>query len=266
MLHRETDTGYLAITQPAHAWVSQQLAAAWGNAMFGDLQPREDVILAAGQHDIGWLGWELEPVLNPETGRGQTFTQISTADHLDIWTPAGPAALVYGPYVAMLVSMHGTRLYGFHDFSRDTEEEAARARAFLNDGPAFEQRMIEQMRDVPRYAPFLDDATVRRNSTLIAAWDRISLFICSGKGDPFEASDVPASDGSVSINFTPDSAHVDRLSVDPWPFSTPEVKLTCPAREFTGTFTTQDALLDAMHRAPWTAIEVTLLPVLCAKG
>lgn len=260
MLHRETANGYLVITQPAHAWVSQQLATAWGNERFGHLEPREDVILAAGQHDIGWLGWELEPTLNPDTGRGQTFTQISTSDHLDIWTPAGPAAIVYGPYVALLVSMHGTRLYRNHDFSRDTEEEAVRARKFVEEGPQFEQRLIEQMRSVPRYAPFVDESTVARNSMLVSVWDRISLFLCGGSGKPFSAPDVPETDGSTSINFTPHASNVDMIEVDPWPFSIERIDLVCPAQSFTETFDSQAALLTAMQTAPWVALEMTLVP------
>lgn len=261
MLHRETDTGYLAISQPAHAWVSQQLASVWGNEQFGELSPREDVILAAGQHDIGWLEWELAPALNPETGRPQTFMQISTSDHLDIWTPAGPAAIVYGPYVALLVSMHGTRLYQHHDFTRDSEEEAARARKFIEDGPAFEQSLIAQMASTPRYAAHINPKTVARNSLLVAAWDRISLFLCGGSGKPFDAPDVPAAHDSISIHFTPDASKSDVLRVDPWPFSVAEVSLTCPAREMTGQFSTEADMQNALTNAPWVTLEMTLIPV-----
>lgn len=260
MLHRDTETGYLTISQPAHAWVSQQLASAWGNDQFGAFEPRKDVILAAGQHDIGWLEWELAPALNLETGRAQTFTQISTSDHLDIWAPAGPAAIVYGPYVALLVSKHGTRLYRNHDDSRDNEEEAARARKFAEEGPAFEQQLIAQMATVPRYSPYVDTATVERNSMLVSVWDRISLFICGGSGKPFSAPDVPAEGGSISIHFTPDTANVDQIQVDPWPFTERQVHLICPAQAFTDTFTSQADLHEAMQIAPWVTLEMTLVP------
>ena len=55
MLHRADPDGPIVITQPAHAWVSGQLAQAWGNESFGEFAPREEVCLAAEQHDIGWL-------------------------------------------------------------------------------------------------------------------------------------------------------------------------------------------------------------------
>src|SRR5690606_10174456 len=113
MLHRNLNGSYLAITQPGHAWLSGQLAAHWGNELTGEVNPRADVVLAAEQHDIGWLEWEAEPTLNPPTGRPKTFRELGTHEHLSVWAPAGPRALVYGPYVAMLVSMHGTGLYQF---------------------------------------------------------------------------------------------------------------------------------------------------------
>ena len=39
----------IAVGQPAHAWVSGQLARAWGNGRFGTPEPREEVCLAAEQ-------------------------------------------------------------------------------------------------------------------------------------------------------------------------------------------------------------------------
>ena len=41
-----------------HAWVSGQLARAWGNAEFGSVAPYEEVCLAAEQHDVGMAEWD----------------------------------------------------------------------------------------------------------------------------------------------------------------------------------------------------------------
>ena len=50
------------IGQPAHAWVSGQLARAWGNAAFPAPAPREPFCLAAEQHDVGWADADLAPL------------------------------------------------------------------------------------------------------------------------------------------------------------------------------------------------------------
>jgi hypothetical protein len=50
MLYREETQGRIAITQPAHAWLSGQLARAWGNECFGEVAPWEEVCLGASAH------------------------------------------------------------------------------------------------------------------------------------------------------------------------------------------------------------------------
>src|SRR5512146_658467 len=99
MLLRETQNGKLAITQTAHAWVSGQLAQAWGNERFGQVEPREAVCLAAEQHDIGWTLWEPEPVLNAATGYPHAFLELPPETHLgQIWSHAGQLALLTNRY------------------------------------------------------------------------------------------------------------------------------------------------------------------------
>ena len=60
MLFRTEPSGVLAISQPTHAWISGQILRAWDEAL------GEPLLLAAEQHDIGWLDWETAPTFNPE--------------------------------------------------------------------------------------------------------------------------------------------------------------------------------------------------------
>ena len=76
MVIREDGDGWIAIGQPAHAWVSGQLARAWGNARFPTPAPHEEVCLAAEQHDIGMAAWDLEPTFNPATGLPHSFIEL----------------------------------------------------------------------------------------------------------------------------------------------------------------------------------------------
>lgn len=258
MLHRHVDGGYLIVTQPAHAWVSGQIAAAWGNARTGSVEPRAELVLAAQQHDIGWLQWEAAPTLNPETGRPRTFLELPTMEHLAVWAPAGPAALVYGPYVAMLVSMHGTGLYQRHDYARDTEEEAAAARRFVADGAAFEARLLEQLRAGAYPDELTSDAVIAGHRKLVSVWDAMSLFLCGGLNRERTLEDVPMQDGAMPIRMIPDTSHRDVAAIDPWPFSGEELELTCPARVMQDTFAREDDMRRAVAGAPWTLIRVLL--------
>jgi len=88
MLYRAISEELICITQPTHAWVSGQLARAWGNETFGSFAPHEEVCLGAEQHDIGWLKWEAAPTLNPETGHPHSFMEVSPEIHTKLWAEA----------------------------------------------------------------------------------------------------------------------------------------------------------------------------------
>src|SRR3712207_8663826 len=88
MLYRDDPAGTIAIAQPAHAWVSGQLARAWGNAQFGSFAPWEEVCLAAEQHDIGMAAWESAPTLNRQTGRAHSFMDLPEPRHSQMFAEA----------------------------------------------------------------------------------------------------------------------------------------------------------------------------------
>ncbi len=111
MLHRPSLEGLICITQPNHAWVSGQLARAWGNERFGEFVPIQEVCIGAEQHDIGWLVWEGAPTLNKHSGYPHRFTEVPTKVHVAMWSDAKHLTQPYGRYVALLVSLHGTGLY-----------------------------------------------------------------------------------------------------------------------------------------------------------
>jgi len=259
MLLRETKDGYVAVSQPAHAWVSGQLASAWGNDRFGQVEPREEVCLAAEQHDIGWLNWEADPDLNPQTGKPRTFMELPTLQHVAVWETAGPDALVYGPYVALLVSMHGTNLYQRHDFSRDSDEEAAAARRFIANGAGFEDRMLRLLTQEQYYSRFSEPALIAQNSRLIAVWDAMSLMLCGGLRATREITNVPTANAATSIKLNPDSATSGSIVVDPWPFAGDSLQLTVTGRRLNDTFSKQVEMRAALDAAPWRVFRLSLV-------
>ena len=127
MLVRTEDSGTLLIGQPSHAWISGQLARAWGNPAFGPVKPFEEVCLAAEQHDIGMAEWDLTPTFNPETGLPHSFIEMPISAHLPLWREAPRRLLRQSRYATLLTSMHGVRLYGLRDLDRLPAEDAARS-------------------------------------------------------------------------------------------------------------------------------------------
>ncbi len=149
MLYRQEKQGKIAITQPMHAWVSGQLARAWGNEHFGEVVPLEEVCLGAEQHDVGHTAWELAPTLNPQTGLSYSFLEIPRQLHVQLWSQAARCVLPQGRYAALLVSFHGTRLYQHYDAANDLPENAQAVQHYLAQERAFQEELLASLRCDP---------------------------------------------------------------------------------------------------------------------
>src|SRR5215218_2757782 len=187
MLIRPDD---VVIGQPAHAWVSGQLARAWGNDAFPAPSPREPVCLAAEQHDVGWADADLAPLPGP-AGRPLNFLQYPRAEHVAIWRDAPRRLLAQSRYAALLVSLHGTSLYERVDPDAYDPDVAAAIRDYVDDQRALQAQL----------AAGLDPEEVDRNRRLILAWDRLSLALCHGDATTLER--VPSAAGVDAIRAGP---------------------------------------------------------------
>jgi Protein of unknown function (DUF3891) len=160
--------GKVAVAQPSHAWISGQLARAWG----GGLHPREEVCLAAEQHDVAWTEWERRPAYDPETGYPYTFMSLDMPTKLAMWETGPDALLGQSRYAALLVSMHGSRLY--KDLDRSAFEQEVRATLDASD------------------------EEIERNHRLVWMWDSMSLALLLGWRPWTAAGMQMAPDGSVT--------------------------------------------------------------------
>ncbi|HZB76887.1 MAG TPA: DUF3891 family protein [Solirubrobacteraceae bacterium] len=230
----------VVIGQPAHAWISGQLARAWGNAGFPAPAPREPVCLAAEQHDVGWQDADLEP-LRGEDGRPLSFIEYPRPAHIAIWRDAARRLLAQSRYAALLVSLHGTSLYERADPDEHPPEVAAAIRAYLRD-----ER--DRQREL---AAGLDPEEVARNRRLIAVLDRLSLALC--RRVPVTLDDVPGADGPAALRLehvaagaaggdydaegggrddhaVPPGAPTAHATLAPWPFTAAALVVGCEGR------------------------------------
>jgi hypothetical protein len=226
----------LCLGQPAHAWVSGQIARAWGNGLFAEPRPRDEVVLAASQHDLGMAEWDASPQLNPETGWPMSFLEMPVATHLRLWSAAPRLALTQARWVALLVSMHGAYLYGSRAAEPGVQE-------FLDDQRAFA--------DAVRASLGVSEEEAARNQRLLASWDWMSLVLCR--------DDLPA-----TIEFERplrmERAGEGAVSITPWPFGADEVEIEGDARRLEGRFDDEEAMRDALRAAPWEPVELRLVP------
>jgi hypothetical protein len=246
VLHRTTQAGTVVIGQPAHAWVSGQIARAWAEPF----EPWEEVCLAAEQHDIAWIGWERSPERDPETGLPYTFSALPRLRRLELWSGAAAQLLPQSRYAALLVSLHGTLLVERFPPGGDDEVRPALA-AYLDREREFQSRVLDSLRGDPRYGPHSTTEAVERNRELVFAWDGLSLAFLHGVAEPRTA----AGHGLAAVDGDP-----QRVTVSLWPFREDAVTLACEGRLLTEAYADERELRRGLAKAPWTTIETRLVP------
>ena len=229
MLVRPDGDAVVCIGQPAHAWLSGQLARAWSPRP----EPWEEVCLAAEQHDVGMASWDAAPELNPATGLPYAFTEMPLATHLRLWTEAPSRMIPQSRYAALLVSMHGTALYGMRDLEKMDPGEAGAVRSYLEG-----QRVLQE-----RLGAGFDPEQVRRNQKLLWLWDFLSLGLLLGW--------APSSLDGVTLSED---------TIEPWPFEGPRVVLRTEGRRLEGRFDDEGEMRAALEAAPWVDLEFALTP------
>jgi hypothetical protein len=212
MLFREQSSGVtLAVSQPAHAWISGQLLRAWNESF------SEPLLLAAEQHDIGWLDWETAPSFNPETGRPHLFREVGAAVHAPMWRQGVERALgAWGVHVALLVSRHGGVIYRrYFDRHRLVEADARAAQEYLDGQAPVEADWAQTLG--------LDAAALNRESALVALVDTLSLALCGELKAPLEVQVPDRSGAQTSLRLTERPQKPFEFVLSPWPFRTETV-------------------------------------------
>src|SRR5262249_22207989 len=159
-------------------------------ARFGALEPREEVCVAAEQHDLGMAAWEGRPTLNPKTRLPRSFMELTLDKHLEIWWSAAPLVQTQSPYAALLESMHGPSLYERSSLTRTDIIAANRVRASLAGKRDLQERLARELAG--------DADQLRRNQRLVWTWDSLSLGLLLDWA-PFTLAAVPTADGETDI-------------------------------------------------------------------
>jgi hypothetical protein len=232
MLLREVDGAVVAIGQASHAWISGQLARAWDPRP----EPFEAVCLAAEQHDVGMAQWDLTPTLNPQTGLPTTFIEMDLDTHVRLWSAAPARLLTQSRYAAVLVSLHGSRLYALRDLDAMDPGEADQIRAWEATQRVFRERLIAELG--------ADPEVLRAQQALMWCWDSLSLGLLLG-WDTFTVEGVTLRDGAV---------------LDPWPLSVPELTVVCDGRRLERRFEDEAEMRASLEAAEYVPLTFTLRP------
>ena len=159
------------------------MAGAWGNARFAAPEPRQEIGLAAGLHDIGWLDWERAPQFDPQTGWPRVFADVPAEQHTKLWQRGVEHVATISRYAAILVSMHGDTIYDKTFEPATARPEAAEAvRRFRAEGAAFQQQAVATLRGDPILSRYVSEAQLAYAKKLVAALEHAVPAAVLGRG------------------------------------------------------------------------------------
>jgi hypothetical protein len=250
MLFREDSDGALAISQLAHAWISGQLLRRWSEPC------AEPLLLAAEQHDIGWMDWETAPSFNPATGRPHLFREVGAATHAPMWTKGVERALgAWGAHVALLVSRHGGVIYRrYSDRHRLAEADARAAQLFLETQEPIEAAWGRALS--------LDAKTLDRETGLVALVDTLSLALCGDLKCPLEVVAPKKDHEARTLQLLARAGHPHDFVLSPWPFDRDFIVVEAEARPLPqeGRFKDEAAMRVWFASPKRVAVHARLLP------
>lgn len=255
MLFRDLPDGsWLAVSQPMHALVSGQMLRAWGAEGFARPEPFEEVATACAQHDVAWMGWEAAPTLDRSTGRPHGFRAVGAKDHAPMWAEGVRRAVAsWGPWVGLLVSRHGSRIYSsYQDRHRVSEADAAAAETYQREQGALRTKLMALVG--------ASEAEVETAAALVAVTDALSLAACGGIKTLGWSGMAPLADGGEVPLRLEEGDGV--MTVSPWPFAASEVELGWAARRFPAEarWTDETTMRAAFAKAPVERVRARLLP------
>ncbi|WP_270935788.1 DUF3891 family protein [Falsiroseomonas oryzae] len=255
MLFRDLPDGsWLAVSQPMHALVSGQMLRAWGAKGFALPEPFEEVATACAQHDVAWMGWEAAPTFDAATGRPTQFRAVGAKDHAPMWAEGVRRAIAsWGPWVGLLVSRHGSRIYAsYQDRHRVSEADSAAAETYQREQVALRARLMAALG--------VTEAQMETAAALVAVTDALSLAACGGIETLGWSGMAPLAGGDEVPLRLEEGDGV--MTVAPWPFAVPEVALNWTARRFApGTrWDSLEAMRAGLADAPVERISARLVP------
>jgi hypothetical protein len=181
--------------------------------------------------------------------------------HVQLWAEAARRVLPQGRYAALLVSLHGTRLYQRYDAANDLPENARAVQRYLEQERAFQAELLASLRSDPYYKSYVSDEVVARNRQLVGLWDALSLAICCGRTSPQSWEQVPTATGSTPLTFFAqnDNDPTTRF-LTPWPFRHQSVTHVYEGRYMAETFSDETSMRQALAHAPWVTLQTVLYP------
>ncbi len=111
MILSSQDVRWLAITQNDHAHFASELLSLWRRDGLPEHPRRQQILIAAREHDNGWREADSAPRCDPHSGRPLDFVNIPQELRREIWIRAVERFRERDTWVTLLILQHAIHLH-----------------------------------------------------------------------------------------------------------------------------------------------------------
>ena len=190
---RQTAEAYWLVTQPSHAALAGELAAALRDDLFGRIDATVGRSIAL--HDAGWSMEDAEQIQRLRADLKQkptSFVQAAPGQFLRAWTGSIETVEKFSPLGGYLVSRHFERIS-----LRDDPKDQAKLETFRAREKQRQQKLRASLRT--------EEAALEKLVDAVQFCDLLSLYLCCGSSDAvkFDKPDVTLSRRGEEYTLTP---------------------------------------------------------------
>lgn len=234
------EEGWRIVTQRAHGMLAAQLAFHWKEK---DRPERwVETLLAIAEHDDAEVELDGENLLTEQGGPLNFNMKVFDLPHCE---KLSALSITKSRYLALLTSMHMNFLY----------KEEAGAALFLKEQ--------KKMRETWRKGLGMTKQECERIYSLLEWCDAFSLLLCQDQVQP-EHRSIEISTGPEKNKFQLVKIDDERLTISPWPFEVPALKVHFETRiikqlQFKSSATFRKAFYKApVNEISWELVESKL--------
>jgi len=163
-------------------------------------------------------------------------------------------------YASLVTSLYFARVVGKQN-PVESYEDRERIAEFIKEQQALQRELLGSLRKDPYLCSDCSDQTIEYNQKLLAAWDQLSVQLCRNPDCKFSVNDVPtAMAKSCRLLVTPVASNFREVRLEPWPFSKPQIELTCEGHVLDRRFTSEADLRKYLRDAQRVSMIYTLTP------
>lgn len=193
MIVRDEDPSYLLIAQHDHARLARDIVAAIRTEPALDTPSRDTILFATREHDNGWIEVDLEPTIEPATGRPCDFISGPARVKHELWPRGIRRAAQVDPRAGALIAQHAVTVYAY----RAGEPEW---QAFFGPITAMRDDLLNRIGASEGAAREAFDREYRS----VRLGDSFSLQFCNGWTKAQETFDYRAELRGSSLVISPD--------------------------------------------------------------